>query len=92
MGSRRVEWIESKKRRGITRQVVSLAADDGRHLAVVVTEADDPGAALQALEESSDPFDTWLMERVRDLHGEPLSVEIVLDTAPRPGRWRGWRR
>lgn len=92
MGSRRIEWAQSQRRRGITRQVVSLVSDGGRNLAVVFTEGRDPGAALQALEDSTDAFDVWLMERVAALHGDPLVSEITLDTAPRPGPWKGWRK
>ncbi|HSM01687.1 MAG TPA: hypothetical protein VK960_04485 [Acidimicrobiia bacterium] len=91
MGSRRIEWAQSQRRRGITRQVVALVHEGGTDLAVVYTEGKDPVAALQALAESNDAFDVWLMERVEDLHGPPLSSEVTLDTAPRPGPWKGWR-
>ena len=92
MGPRRIEWAQSQRRRGITRQVVSLVSDGGKHLAVVFTEGRDPQAALQALDQSTDPFDVWLMERVAVLHGDHLDSEITLDTAPRPGPWKGWRK
>lgn len=92
MGSRRIEWAQSQRRRGVTRQVVSLVHENGTDYAVMFTEGRDPAAALQALKESTDAFDVWLMEQVEDLHGEPLSSEIALDTAPRPGPWKGWRK
>jgi hypothetical protein len=92
MGPRRIEWAQSQRRRGITRQVVSLARDGGHAFAVVFTEGRDPTASLRALEGSNDPFDIWLMGRVRDLHGDALPSEVALDTAPRPGPWRGWRK
>jgi hypothetical protein len=92
MGSRRIEWAQSQRRRGVTRQVVSLVQDEGRNLAVMFTEGRDPEAALEGLEDSTEAFDVWLVERVRALHGEPLSSETTLDTAPRPGPWKGWRR
>lgn len=92
MGSRRIEWAQSQRRRGITRQVISLVQEGGRNLAVMFTEGRDPQAALEALDDSTDAFDVWLMERVSALHGEPLSAETTLDTAPRPGPWKGWRK
>ena len=92
MGPRRIEWAQSQRRRGITRQVVSLVERGDAHLAVVFSEGRDPAGALQALEDSGDAFDVWMMEQVRALHGEPLSSEITLDTAPRPGPWKGWRK
>jgi hypothetical protein len=92
MGSRRIEWAQSQRRRGIRRQVVSLAQDGDHTFAVVFTEGRDPTASLSALGGSTDPFDIWLMERVRDLHGDALASELTLDTAPRPGPWRGWRK
>lgn len=92
MGPRRVEWAQSQRRRGITRQVVAVTRDGEHDLAVVFTEGRDPAAALRALGDSPETFDVWFMERVRDLHGEALVTEITLDTAPRPGPWRGWRR
>jgi hypothetical protein len=92
MGSRRIEWAQSQRRRGITRQVVSLVQQGGRNLAVMFTEGRDPQAALDVLADSADAFDVWLMERVSALHGEPLSAETTLDTAPRPGPWKGWRK
>lgn len=92
MGSRRIEWAQSQRRRGITRQVVSLVDHGGIALAVVYTEGRDPAASLKALTESDGAFDGWLVERVGELHGEALSSEMTLDTAPRPGPWKGWRR
>ena len=92
MGSKRIEWAQSQRRRGVTRQVVSLVADGDRYLSAVFTEATDPEAALDSLWVSSDPFDQWLVKRLRAVSGEPISVTTVVDTAPRPGPWRGWRR
>lgn len=92
MGSRRIEWAQSQRRRGITRQVVSLVEHADGPMAVVFTEGRDPGASLRSLTDSKEPFDMWLLGRVRALHGEPLASEITLDTAPRPGPWRGWRK
>lgn len=92
MGPRRIEWAQSQRRRGITRQVVSLAQNGDHAFAIVFTEGRDPTASLRTLGDSNDQFDLWLRERVRDLHGDALASEVTLDTAPRPGSWRGWRK
>lgn len=89
-GPRRIEWAQSQRRRGITRQVITLASGDPA-LAVVYTETGDVEASADRLAESEDPFDTWYRDRVRDLHVEPYDTEVVFDSAPRPGPWRGWR-
>ncbi|OFW66995.1 MAG: hypothetical protein A2Z12_06995 [Actinobacteria bacterium RBG_16_68_21] len=91
MGARRVEWAQSQRRRGVTRQVVSLVERDRESLAVVFTEAHDPEAALASLRSSSDPFDQWLVERLDAVLETSLPATRILDTAPRPGPWRGWR-
>jgi hypothetical protein len=54
MGPRRIEWAQSQRRRGVTRQVVSLVSEGERQIAAVFTEASDPGAALRGLRSSSD--------------------------------------
>jgi hypothetical protein len=92
MGPKRIEWAQSQRRRGVTRQVVSLVMDDDRPLAAVFTEAADPDQALHALHESTEPFDRWLVERLGAVLDASMAVIPVIDTAPRPGPWRGWRR
>jgi hypothetical protein len=53
-------------------------------VSVICLEADDPGSAMQGMGTSSDPFDEWFRERVRDIHGfdlasPPPPPEQVLD-------------
>ena len=88
--SRRIEWAQSQRRRGITRQVITIAEGEPA-LAVVDTVAVDIDVATSGLDASTDPFDVWFRERVDDLHDEPFETEVVFDSAPRPGPWRGWR-
>ena len=38
-------------------------------MSVICLEADDPGFAMLGMGTSSDPFDEWFRERVRDIHG-----------------------
>jgi hypothetical protein len=92
MGPRRIEWAESQRRRGVTREVVSLVDDSGRALAAIFTEAADPKEAARVLQSSTDAFDRWLVERLDALLEPPLPSSRVIDTAPRKGPWRGWGR
>lgn len=89
-GPRRIDWVQSQRRRGITRQVISIASGDPV-LAVIYTESDDPDRARERLAGSDDPFDAWLRARLEDLYDAPFEAEVVFDSAPRPGPWRGWR-
>lgn len=88
-GPRRGEWAQSQKRRGITREVVFLLEAPVRS-AIYLFEGTEAGAAIAALEGSSDPFDEWLLRRVSEIHGEVMFPERVYDTRPGPGAWRGW--
>lgn len=89
-GPRRIEWAQSQRRRGIVREVISLvsAAPD---LVAVYTESPDHERADGLLEASDDPFDRWYRDRRSALLGSPLDTEILFDSAPRPGPWRGRR-
>ena len=89
-GPRRIEWAQSQRRRGITRQVVTLAEGEAA-LAVVYTEAADIEEAAARLADSDDPFDSWYREQMASLHDDPYDTEVVFDSAPKPGPWRGWR-
>lgn len=89
-GGRRIEWAQSQRRRGVTRQVITLALGDSA-LAVVYSEAGDVEAAAVLLAASDDPFDTWYRSRIEELHETPIQAEVVFDSAPRPGPWRGRR-
>ena len=87
-GSRRKEWAQSQRRRGITREMVFL--DTAQMAVVIVVEAGDPAAAFDTLGESRDPFDRWYAERLSALHGEWRRLAFVYDSRPMLGSWRGW--
>ena len=89
-GSRRIEWAQSQRRRGITREVVSIASGSP-DLAAIYTESSDHAAAAQLLNNSMDPFDEWYREQLSRLLATPLDVAVVFDSAPQPGLWKGWR-
>lgn len=90
-GPRRVELAESHRRRGIRRAVMSLAGTADRPLHVALIDVDDAGAK-DMLDASTEAFDVWMREQFAELLGEELPGEVVFDTAPRRGPWRGLRR
>lgn len=93
MRSRRAEWAESHRRRGVTRQVVFLGNDgEGHDLAMVYSESPDPESAFTSIAASEHPFDRWLAGKMSELVEARIAVESLADTAPKPGIWRGWRR
>ncbi len=92
MGTRRVEWAQSQRRRGVKRQVVFLGKDGSRNLAMVYSESNDPDGAFRAIAASEDPFDRWLAGKMSELLEARIAVDTLADTAPKPGPWRGWRR
>jgi hypothetical protein len=92
MGARRIEWAESHRRRGVTRQAVFVAILDGRDVAMVFSESPDAEKAFTSIAASDHPFDRWLAGRMSELLEARIAVETLADTAPRPGPWRGWRR
>ena len=90
-GPRRIEWAQSQRRRGITRQVVSKTVADMSY-ALVYSEVNDGDEAARLLAESTDQFDVWLRTRVAELHGAWVPTEVAFDSAPKPGPWRGLPR
>jgi hypothetical protein len=89
-GARRVEWAESQRRCGISRQVLGMTSGSPS-LSITVMEAADPEAARRRLAESSESFDVWYRRTLDELLGETLDTEVVFDSARRRGPWRGWR-
>jgi hypothetical protein len=90
-GTRRVDWAQSHRRRGITRVVLALAGSEETPLSVVLLEASDSVAADELLQASDDPFDAWLRQSLDDLLEPAVPATVLFDTAPRRGPWRGMR-
>lgn len=91
-GPRRIEWAESHRRHGITRQVVSLAESEDGPLSVMLLEASDPEGVDTTMRRSGDDFDVWLVDRFDELLGPALPSSVLFDTRPRRGPWPGLRR
>ena len=84
VGGRWEEYAASRQRLGITREAAWHQETPAGPVSVLCLEADDPGFAMQGMGTSSDPFDEWFRERVRDIHGVDLASpppppEQVLD-------------
>ena len=75
-GPRRAEFDESRRRMGITREVVSLQRTPGGDFVVVCLEGDDPDAVISRYLSSDEPFDRWFAETVlTGCHGMSASQE-----------------
>ena len=69
-GPRKNEHAASRKRLGIQQETAFLQQTPMGDMAVIITEADkDVGQLFQALAQSSDPFDVWFREQLKELHG-----------------------
>jgi hypothetical protein len=85
LGPRREEYDASRRRAGITREMVWHQQTPDGTVAVVYLEADDPGAAMETLATSDDPFDQRFRELIKEVHGIDLSEggppppELVLE-------------
>jgi len=83
-GARKEAYEDARRRAGIVREAVWIQRTPGGDLGVVYLEADDLGAALTLLATSTEPFDRWFRDHVREVHGvlleDGLAVpELVLD-------------
>ena len=72
-GPRREQYDASRRRAGITREMVWHQETPNGTLAVVYVEADDVPASLQAMATSDDPFDQWFRELLMEVHGIDLT-------------------
>ncbi len=84
--ARKSEYEESRRRMGLTREVVSLQQSPHADYVVVCLEGDDPGGVVSRYLHSDEPFDRWFAETVligthgMDASQEPPPVnEVFLD-------------
>ena len=68
LGPHREEYDASRRRAGITREMVWHQETPDGTVAVVYLEADDIPASMQALATSDDAFDEWFRELVKEVH------------------------
>ena len=73
-GARKSQYEESRKRMGVTREVVSLQSTPQGDYVVVCLEASDPNTVVSRYLTSDAPFDRWFAETVlKGTHGMDAS-------------------
>jgi len=78
VGARRDEYEASRRRLGITREAAWHQETPDGTVSVICVESDDLASAAQGMGTSSEPFDEWFRERVRDIHGIDLASPAPL--------------
>jgi hypothetical protein len=73
-GERHADYVESRRRAGITREATWIQSTPMGDLAVVFIESDDPEAAMKTLATSNDPFDVWFRDGIQEVHGIDLAA------------------
>ena len=69
-GPRRREYEDSRRRLGITHEVLRIDPRPDQDHVIVHFETADPERTRKRWAESKDPFDLWLREQILDIHGE----------------------
>ena len=72
-GDRRSAHQASRQRLGITREATFIQPTPSGDVAVVYWESDDLDMAFKGIATSTDPYDRWFRDHVRDVHG--MNVE-----------------
>jgi hypothetical protein len=88
-GPRAAEFAAFNRRYGLTdHRAWLMMTPEGQHQAVVL--ADGPGAAdfIPRMAQSSDPFDSWFLDRIVEVHAIDLQSEAL---APPPELYLDWR-
>jgi hypothetical protein len=86
VGSRRDEYEQARRTAGIQREAVWHQETPQGTIAVVYLEADDVGAAMQAIGTSEAPFDRWFRDTMKDVHGVDLAEpapppQLIMDVS-----------
>jgi ketosteroid isomerase-like protein len=84
LGSRRTAYAESRRRLGITRELLWLQHTPQEEVVIVYLEAYDPAQSLWWLSRSQAPFDRWLRRKLHEWHG-PVRL-----AAPLPELFLAW--
>jgi len=79
-GAHSDEYRAAWKKLGVTRHTVWQQQTPNGTVDVVYLEADDIGAAMDAIASSDEPFHQWFRERVLDSHG----IDLTEQSPPQP--------
>jgi hypothetical protein len=89
-GPRHEEFAAARERVGVRERTFLQEAPQG-DLVIVTIEGDDPAGAFNEMMAGSDPFTTWFLEHVKELHGldpakmaSAASPVLVLDSVAVP--------
>jgi hypothetical protein len=77
LGSRRVEYEESRRRLGIIREWACVLQTASGELLVLCIDAHDPTAALAQLAASDAPFDCWFKRRMLEFLDLDLNQSLA---------------
>ena len=85
-GSRREEFNASRRNAGVRERTYLQSTPMGDEV-IVTLEGDDPGRSFGQMMHATDPFTTWFLGKVKDVHGIDLTApmtgtlsELVIDT------------
>ena len=93
-GSRREDFVASRSRVGVHERTFLQQTPMGDFV-IVTLEGEDPEHAFEKMMSATDPFTTWFLGKVQEIHGVDLSApmrgpqsELVVDTerVPVPAR------
>ena len=79
-GPRRSEFVESRRRAGVTERTFHQPTPMG-DLVIVTLEGDDPERSFGQMVSAKDAFTLWFLARVKAVHGVDLSAPMP-DGAP----------
>jgi hypothetical protein len=79
-GPRRKEWAASRARAGVTGETAWLQTTPHGDFAVVTMEGPDIEKSLVSAGTSTDPFDQWFSQKIKELHG--LTTEEMSKLPP----------
>ena len=89
-GPRHAEFAASRRRAGVQERTFLQQTPMG-DLVIVTLEGDDPARSFGQMIGATDPFTTWFLERVKDVHGVDLAApmtgfpsELVIDSERAP--------
>ncbi len=75
-GPRREEYLRSRQRVGVSREVVWHQTTPQGTVAIVYLEVDDPQRFFEVVGSSDDPFDRWFREKGQEIHGIDMSQPL----------------
>lgn len=88
VGPHRSEYEASRKRLGVTREVAYLQQTPQGDMAVVYIEAQDIPRVFEGFGMSREPFDVWVREQAKEIHGVDLAQPLP---GPLPEALVDWR-